>query len=198
MRWVLRIQMAIAICADHVLDISNEKYLLNSTLGFNSIICNRFTASAMSVVVCSMFIKYYSVFILSTLYFTTILIFKNIVAKYGQVFFIQFARFNIYYGRAKHFPTVQHFAISNCNWWLLAIWHRNLLLFHLHVDWIWTHFFPSIFLFICLKSITVTGLFTDSTKAINIQFHLVIYWRAKINSFFSYIDRFNYKFDLSP
>lgn len=60
-------------------------------------------------------------------------------------------------------------------------------------------FSPSIFfLFICLKSITVTGLFTDSTKAINIQFHSVIYWRTKINSFFSYIDRFNYKFDLSP
>lgn len=87
MRWVLCIQMAVAICADHVLDVSNEKYLLNSTLGFNSIICNRFTASAMSVVVCSMFIKYYSVFILSMLYFTSTLILINIVAKYGQVFF---------------------------------------------------------------------------------------------------------------
>lgn len=105
-------------------------------------------------------------------------------SKIWSSFFLQFVRFNIYYGRAKHCPTVQHFAVSNCNWWLLAIWHRNLLLFHLHVDWIWAHFFPSIFLFICLKSITVTGLFTDSTKAINIQFHLVIYWRAKINSFF--------------
>lgn len=79
--------MAVAICADHVLDMSNEKYLLNSTLGFNSIICNRFTASAMSVVVCSMFIKYYSVFILSMLYFTSTLILINIVAKYGQFFF---------------------------------------------------------------------------------------------------------------